>query len=108
MADEHWLWDDMRFFSSGDTGGYTGTSINITSNGHYVTSPFSTGSMSVYTSSSLLATLPYTLAGDGQLLATAGGDPTLFAFDTGDNLSSRAATTPGCAARRGRAAACGG
>jgi hypothetical protein len=96
VVDEHWVWDDMNFFTNGNTGGSWGSSIYITDNNHYITSPFSTGSLTAYTQDANLADLPYTLATEGQLLATfgatAGGDPTLFAFETGDALYSGTAT----------------
>ena len=70
--------------------GDSGTTINITDNSHYITSPFSTGSLTVYTTSGDLNNLPSSLASGGQLLGQTpnGGDPTLFAFATGAALDS--------------------
>ncbi|MCG6945128.1 MAG: DUF2341 domain-containing protein, partial [Deltaproteobacteria bacterium] len=90
VDDECWLWDSMEYGATGDGGGDWGTTINITDNSHYITSPFSTGSLTVFTTGGNLNNLPSSLASGGQLLGQTpnGGDPTLFAFDTGAALDS--------------------
>jgi len=89
VDDECWLWDAMEYGSTGDGNGYWGTYINITDNSHYITSPFSTGNLTVYTTDGNLNNLPSSLASGGQLLGqTPASEPTLFAFDTGADLDA--------------------
>jgi hypothetical protein len=90
VDDECWLWDSMEYGATGDGGGDWGTTINITDNSHYITSPFSTGSLPVYSTGMNLNNLPSSLASGGQLLGQTptGGDPTLFTYATGATLDS--------------------
>jgi hypothetical protein len=89
VVEEDYLWDEMEFGAVGD-GGQSGTSITISDNSHYITSPFSTGSLAMLTTSDMLGSLPSSVASGGQLLATedTASDPTLFVFDTGATLDS--------------------
>ncbi|MGD9035721.1 MAG: type II secretion system protein [Syntrophobacterales bacterium] len=93
VMEEDYCWDEMEFGAVGD-GGEWGDSITITNNSHYITSPFSTGSLTIYTTGDNVGSLPSSLASGGVLLANenAVGDPTLFVFDTGADLDIGTAT----------------
>ncbi len=91
VVEEDWCWDNLGFGTPGD-GGVGNDTMNITDNSHYITSPFSTGNLVVYTVSDNMGSMGAsgTLASGGQLLATenSGNTPTLFVFDTGASLVS--------------------
>jgi prepilin-type N-terminal cleavage/methylation domain-containing protein len=89
VVEEDYCWDEMEFGSVGN-GGESGDSITITDNSHYITSPFATGSLTIYTAADAVGSLPSSLASGGQLLGTenVAGDPTLFVFDTGTALDN--------------------
>jgi hypothetical protein len=89
VVGEDYLWDEMEFGSVGN-GGQWIDSITISDNSHYITSPFATGSLAIYTTDDDVGSLPSSLASGGQLLADedAGGEPSLFVFDTGATLDS--------------------
>ena len=89
VVGEDYLWDEMKFGSVGN-GGQWIDSITISDNSHYITSPFATGSLVIYTTDGDVGSLPSSLASGGQLLADedAAGEPSLFVFDTGATLDS--------------------
>ncbi len=66
------------------------TGVTITDNSHYITAPFSTGALTLFTSSQEALTLAGTLAPGLQTLATVGGTQALAVVETGGVLSSGA------------------
>ena len=93
VVEEDRVWDEMGFGTPGD-GGVSHDTINITDDDHYITSPLSTGNLTVYSAGyemmgSLGSPSP-SLASGGESLANenAGSSPTLFVFDTGASLTS--------------------
>lgn len=94
VSEENLLDDDMEFSSSPvDRADVGGTQIDIVDNSHYITSTFSTGVLTIYTSSTNNYENRATVASGAEVLAEGVGSnyATLMAFDTGatlDDLSS--------------------
>ncbi|MGD9166070.1 MAG: DUF2341 domain-containing protein, partial [Syntrophobacterales bacterium] len=89
VNEENYTWDQMRFTATADQD-LNHTTILISDNSHYITSPFSTGNMMIYGSADGIGNMVAGLASGGQLLATENntGSPTLFVFETGAALTS--------------------
>ena len=62
------------------------TAINIDDNSHYITSPFSAGSLNVFTAAESMAYISGTTAPDLAQLGSSPGGTTLFAIDAGGEL----------------------
>jgi hypothetical protein len=84
VDEERLLHDEFEFASSGAST-HTAQTIDITDNTHYITSPFPTGSLQVASTGIVFIRNNSTIGPGAQVLAT-NGTPTLFVFDTGDEL----------------------
>jgi hypothetical protein len=87
VNEENYTWDQMRFTATADQD-LTHTTINISNNSHYITSPFST--MMIYPSADCIGNMVDGLASGGQSLATENntGSAALFVFETNAPLTS--------------------
>jgi len=89
VLEENLLDDDMEFSSSPvDRADVGGTQIDIVDNSHYITSPFSTGVLTIYDSSDNNYENRATVASGAEVLAEGVGSnyATIMAFDTGATL----------------------
>lgn len=94
VNEEAALHDDLKLSSSGG-GGYTSTYIRIADNAHYITSPFSIGSLQIATSSQQLVRTNGTLAPDLDVLGK----------DVGGTIATLAIVGPGGQLQNGTTAA---
>lgn len=80
------VYDDFGFSSSFFW--YNATNIDIVDNTHYITSPFSTGVLALYSSTQTLATVSGALAPDLQVLGTktSGAAEALVVLETGAQM----------------------
>lgn len=80
------LADDLGF-SSG-TGAYTGQTVYIEDNTHYITAPFAVGELVIAGADSRLHTARKSVSGDARILArrSADSDPALLILDAGDAM----------------------
>jgi hypothetical protein len=89
VVEENLIDDDMEFISSVDRHDVGGTQIDIVDNSHYITSPFSTGLLTIYTSSDNNYENWATVASGAEVLAEGVGTnfSAVMAFDTGATLA---------------------
>ncbi len=85
VSEEPNLSDDFAVASK-NTSAST-SSINIAKNNHYITSPFSTGTLTIASSSQAFNTWTGTLANDLNTLATINGAPSLVVVETNGKLN---------------------
>ena len=84
VNEEGFLYDEFGISSGAFF--FNATSTNIVDNSHYITTPFSTGSLTILSSTQTLVQLDGTLAGGIDTLASDFGWPSLSAVDTGGAL----------------------
>ena len=98
VSEEPQLNDELGLASDGAQ--TTGTSLTISTNGHYITSPFSIGSLTIFSSSQETAIVQGTIASDTKSLANWSSSPTLAVLEagaktyTGASVSSRRVLLP--------------
>jgi prepilin-type N-terminal cleavage/methylation domain-containing protein len=93
VVEEEALSDDMQFTSTYSTSSGNATQIYVNDNSYYITNPFSTGNLTIYSTSDLVYRISTALGSGAQVLAqqAGGGNPCLFVFDTGAQLASSTA-----------------
>jgi hypothetical protein len=91
--------DDLGMCTSDGTTTST-SSLNISTNSHYITSPFSTGFFSMGSTSYTTSRAAGTTASGATVLATAGGVNSIIAVDTGATLANTIVSNSTAAGRR--------
>ncbi len=88
ILSEHPGLADELGFCSGTATTTTASSVNVTNNAHYVMSVFSTGSLSLGSSSYSVVVMGGTTAAGGQVLATVGASNSVVAIEAGATLAN--------------------
>ena len=93
VVEEEGLSDDMEFSANYSTSYSTVDQIYISDNSHYITNPFGTGDLTIYSTNDYVYRISTALGSGAQVLAqqAGGGNPSLFVFDTGAQLASGSA-----------------
>ena len=90
VDEENYHWDEMGFTTGGSTNeDNTATSLAIQNSSHFITSPFSPGSLTIYNPGGDLAyySIGNLASGITELATRTSGEPCLFAAETGAQLN---------------------
>jgi hypothetical protein len=83
VSEDNSTWDELMYYSGSSSSSDNSTSIYVNTNSHYITEPFSTGALPVFSSSTIRSGWNIALPAGATLLAeiSSGGADTIFVVE---------------------------